>query len=260
MFDLSVYPKNDRERIASMVEGGVKLGKVRQQLLHDVHVGLTFNQLEAKAQEYIALEGAVPSFSTVPGYHWATCLMANEALCHGIPSTYVIKTGDVITIDVGLIWQGYHVDSTVTTAVGAVSQKTIDFLTVGRVALKKAISKATAGNSVYDVSNAMEQTAAKGGAGLVEQLTGHGIGHKLHLPPNIPCRAYRADKRVRFTLGQTVAIEIMYTQGDPSLLVAEDGWTYKTKDGSLSAMYEETVLITPKGPLVLTQPTIDDIL
>lgn len=260
MIDLSPFAKSDHERIAAMWEGGQKLGQIRQTLLHSAAVGMTFAHLEEKAQELIAEAGAVPSFSTVPGYDWATCIMVNDGLCHGIPNATVIRDGDVLTIDVGLIWKGYHVDSTGTRVVGTTSPDKEKFLALGREAEKKSINKVKAGVTVYEVANAMENTLKRGGAGVVEQLTGHGIGKELHMAPNIPCKAYTRDKNIRLSLGQTICVEAMYTQGLPRLVVDKDGWTYRTADGSLSAMFEETVLVGPNGPIVLTIPSIHDIL
>ncbi len=260
MIDLSTYATQDHERISAMVEGGEKLGEIRQKLLQFAQVGTTFAQIEAKAQELILQAGAVPSFSTVPGYDWATCTMVNDGLCHGIPNDTVIADGDVLTVDVGLIWKGYHVDSTGTRVVGTTSATKGRFLELGRTALQKSINKVRAGASVYDVANAMENTLKRGGAGVVEQLTGHGIGKELHMSPNIPCKAYPRDKNIFLTLGQTICVEAMYTLGSPRLVVDKDGWTYRTADGSLSAMFEETVLVGPNGPIVLTKPTIRDII
>lgn len=260
MIDLTLFAKQDHERISAMWEGGQKLGKIRQELLQTAAVGMTFAQIEERAQELIAQAGAVPSFSTVPGYDWATCVMVNDGLCHGVPTDTVIQDGDVLTVDVGLIWKGYHVDSTGTVIVGTKTPEKEAFLALGRQAEKKSINKVRAGATVYDVANAMENTLKRGGAGVVEQLTGHAIGKELHMAPNIPCKAYPRDKNIKLVLGQTICVEAMYTKGSPRLVVDKDGWTYRTADGSLSAMFEETVLVGPKGPIVLTIPSIHDII
>lgn len=257
--NINSLAKNDQIRVKAMIEGGKILGWVRLELIKAVKAGVSFNQLEKLAQELIKSKKALPSFSTVPGYHWATCLMANDALCHGIPSAYVIKPGDVITIDVGLIWQGYHVDSTMTVAVEPIAKKTVKFLELGRKALYNAINQVSSRSSVYDLSTQMEQTARTGGASVVSQLTGHGIGEKLHMPPNIPCVANPKDQKILLRAGQTIAVEIMYCQGKPDLVVDRDGWTYRSADGSLTAMFEETVLVGNNQPFVLTQPSINEL-
>ncbi len=242
----------DTQKITAMTVGGAKLHRVREALAEFVVPGVTFEAIESKAQSLIKAEGAVPSFSTVPGYHWATCLMKNDEVCHGIPKGKRVDDGDVITIDVGLIEQGYHLDTTTTVAAGSVSPDVERFLQIGRDSLRKAIAKAQVGNSVYDLSRTMQKVVETHGFGAVYQLTGHGIGKKLHDEPSIPCVAQKSDKRIKLVPGMTLAIEIMYTAGDPELVVDKDGWTYRTKDHSLSGMFEETVLITEHGPQVLT--------
>ncbi len=240
-------------KIKAMTEGGRILGMIREELVKFAEVGKNFSQIEALAQKLIQQHGAVPNFALVPGYHWATCIMKNDEVCHGIPSKdKVILDGDLITIDVGLLYQGFHVDTTASAIYGKAPAEVLEFLKVGQNALDKAISQAVIGNSVYDVSSAMQKTVERHGYGAVHQLTGHGISKQLHEDPSIPCVAIRRDKRVLFFEGQTVAIEIMYTMGKPDLYVDADGWTQRTVDGSLSGMIEHTVLITKNGPQILT--------
>jgi methionyl aminopeptidase len=243
----------DEQRITAMRHGGKLLGEVKQELVHFTRVGLTFAEIEAEAQRLIADKGAQPSFSTVPGYDWATCIMKNDELCHGIPTTEkVVEDGDVITIDVGLIYDGYHLDTTTTFIVGTTTPEKEQFLEIGKRSLVKAINKARIGNTVYDVSAAMERVVVNEGFSCVYQLCGHGIGRELHMEPEVPCIAQRRNKKDRLYEGQTLAIEIMYAAGDAYLEVDADKWTYRTADGSLSGMFEETVLITKSGPEVLT--------
>lgn len=243
----------DTKKIEAMRAGGKALGKVKTALKDFTKVGTSFEEIEAEAQRLIRAAGYTPSFSTVPGYDWATCVMKNDELCHGIPKHKYVDDGDVITIDVGLISHGYHLDTTITFAVGAVREEVTLFLERGREIVDAAIAKAKPGNSVYDISYAMEKGLKKYNYGAVTQLTGHGIGKELHMDPAIPCVAYRADKKKKLSVGQTVAIEVMYAEGSAYVVEDSDGWTYKTDDGSLSGMFEETVLITKNGPEVLTQ-------
>jgi len=244
--------QEDLKRIQAMRVGGKKLLVIKKALIDYTKPGLTFAQIEKQAQLLISQAKTKPSFSTVPGYSWATCITKNDGLCHGIPDQSVVNSGDVITIDVGLIQDGFHLDTSITFPVGPVSPQAIEFLSIGKKALSKAISRAQVGNSVYDVSRMMQKTVEERGYGAVYQLTGHGVGKELHMDPSIPCVAVKSDKRVLFKEGQTVAIEIMYTLGDPYLVLSSDGWTYQTQDGSLSGMFEETVLITANGPEILT--------
>jgi methionyl aminopeptidase len=244
--------KDLEQKITAMREGGKRLGQIKQQLAEFTQVGTTFEAIEVEAQRLIKAAGASPSFSTVPGYHWATCIMKNEGMEHGIPKGKIVEDGDIIKIDAGLIYDGYHLDTTTSFIVGTSTTEKELFLEVGQRALAKAINKARVGNTVYDISSAMQRVIEGAGFSCVYQLTGHGVGKDLHEDPSIPCVAQRADKRVNLYEGQTIAIEPMYAMGDATLVVDDDGWTYKTKDGSLAGMFEETVLITKDGPEILT--------
>jgi methionyl aminopeptidase len=181
--------------------------------------------------------------------------MKNDELCHGIPKHKRVADGDVITIDVGLIWEGYHLDTTTTFVVGTTTPEIEHFLEVGKRSLAKAIKKAVVGNSVYDISFAMQKVVEEQGFNVVYQLTGHGVGEELHGEPEIPCLAQKSDKRVKLYEGQTIAVEIMYAADDAHVIMDDDGWTYRTEDGSLSGMFEETVLVTSTTPDILTAST-----
>lgn len=243
---------NLEHKINSMRQGGKVLGVIKKRLVGFSKPGVSFEAIEAEAQKLIKKAGMVPSFSTVPGYKWATCIMKNDGVCHGIPQDQFIENGDVITIDIGLINNKFHLDTTITFAVGEVSSEIREFLNIGKKSLEKAIQSAKIGNSVYDISRAMEKPLKRKGYGVVYQLTGHGVGEQLHMDPSIPCVPDKADRNVKLFEGQTIAIENMYTMGNATLKEASDGWTYKTIDGSISGMFEETVLITEKGPEILT--------
>lgn len=242
-----------QHQIDSMRVGGKALAQVKKALADYAEVGRSFIEIERIATDLIAKAGYSPSFSTVEGYSWTTCIMKNEQLCHGIPNEQVVQDGDVITIDVGLISNGYHLDTTVSFGAGKISLKTNRFLEVGRRSLKKAIELVKPGQSVYQLSRAMEKTLLDNGYGAVYQLTGHGVGSELHQEPSIPCVANPEDKQVLLYEGQTLAIEVMYTMGNPYVVLAKDGWTYQTQDKSLSAMFEETVLVTSQGYEILTK-------
>lgn len=243
---------DDERRITAMREGGQRLRRVKKELVKFCHVGTTFEEIEAEAQRLIKEEGAIPNFALVKGYDWATCVMVNDALCHGIPKNGVLKDGDVVSIDVGLLYKKYNLDTSISFGVGKLDGDKQRFLEVGKQSLKRAISKAKVGASIYDVSRAMQKVVETKGYSAVYQLTGHGIGLKLHDDPAIPCVALKSDKKIKLHEGQTVAIEIMYTAGRPEVKEDSDGWTFRTVDGSLSGMFEETVLVTKNGPEVLT--------
>jgi methionyl aminopeptidase len=240
-------------KILAMREGGRALGKIKAQLRQIALPEVSFEEIEKKAQTLIAAAGMLPSFSTVPNYKWATCIMKNDQLCHGIPQGQLVKAGDLITIDVGLINQGFHLDTTISFAVEPVTEEVRQFLNRGQALLDKAIGAVKPGGSVYDISYQMDKGLSKFGYGAVFQLTGHGIGSRLHMEPEVPVVARRSDKRKKLSTGDTIAVEIMYAMGDPRVTESSDGWTFVTEDGSLSAMFEETVLVTSTGYEVLTK-------
>lgn len=242
-----------KKKAEVMREGGRRLAFVRDSLVEFAQLGTNFIEIDQKAFELIQAQNAKANFAMVPGYHWATCLMKNDEVCHGIPKREkVIEDGDLMKIDVGLLYDGLHVDTTVSFYRGEVSESKQRFLEIGQKSLDRAIAEAIAGNSVYDISFQMEKVLTRHNLGVVYQLTGHGIGRALHEYPNIPCYAQKRDKKNRLYDGQTVAIEVMYTLGKPDLVLDKDGWTYRTADGSLGGMIEETVLITDGEPEILT--------
>lgn len=248
------------DRVAAMRVGGSLLGSIRDELASRVKPGQTLSEIEARAQELLAKHNVTPSFSTVPGYSWATCIMRNDALCHGIPTSDKIQSGDVLTIDIGLIYQGFHLDTTISFAIAPVTAEKAKFLAVGQASLAAALEQVKAGARVYDVSRAMQRVVEAAGYSAVRELTGHGVGERLHMPPNIPCVAQQPDKRVFLQEGQTIAVEIMYAAGSSVLALDEDGWTYRTRDGSITGMFEDTVLVTDQGYEVLTKPSTSGII
>ncbi len=245
------------QKILAMTTGGKKLGSIKHALQDFAKDGVSFESIESRAQDLIAREGATPSFSTVPGYQWATCITKNSGCCHGIPKNNTVLAGDIITIDVGLVYQGYHLDTSITFFVGdltAADPKIRQFLLVGERSKEVAIAQAVVGNSVYDISHAMQREVESHGYSCVYQLTGHSIGKELHEDPQVPCIAYRSDKKHKLFEGQTLAVESMLAMGDARLRLGKDGWTYETVDGSLTGMFEDTILVTKDGPQVLTTP------
>ncbi len=235
-----------------MTEGGAHLGKIKKQLVEAVAAGVTPIAIDALADQLIAKAGDYPSFKTVRGYHHATCVNVNAAVVHGIPDATPFKPGDLVTIDVGLVHKGWHLDTSTTVQIHPTTDKVDQFLAAGRRSDATAISLALPGNSIYQVSQAMQQVIEDAGYHVIRDLTGHGIGKHLHEDPHIPCYADPAYKKVLLVPGQAYAIEVMYAMGDYHLKLGADGWTLSTADGSLSAMFEETVFITDKGQAILT--------
>ena len=239
--------------IAIMQEGGAKLRKIKEELMSRIDIGVSADDLEKLADALIKKSGGEASFKMVPGYYWATCVNVNEGIVHGIPKKEVVfKKGDVVSVDLGLFYKGFHTDTSITRAI-APDGKINDFLNVGKSALEKAVEKTSAGNRIYDISNAIEKTITTGGYTPLRALIGHGVGRELHEEPKIPCYVSEArEMSPEIKVGMTLAIEVMYTMGSPNIALADDGWTIFMRDGKISALYEETVAVTGNGPEVLT--------
>src|SRR3989304_2115452 len=239
--------------IEIMKEGGKKLGRVKKGLLKAVKVGVRASEIEELAQKLIKEEGAKPSFAMVPGYSWATCINVNEGLVHGIPKAEIVfKEKDVVSVDVGLFYKGFHTDTSFSVGLG-VDETAKKFLKTGKGALEKAIDEAKAGNRVYDISQAIEDTIKAEGYSPIKALVGHGVGRELHEGPQIPCFTLgKRQESPEIAPGMVLAIEVMYAQGSPEVEIASDGWTISMRDGKIAALYEETVAINSHGHFVLT--------
>ncbi len=240
------------DEIKIMAEGGAKLATVKKTLARAVAVGVSAADIEALAVKTIIELGAEPSFTKVPGYKWATCVNVNDGIVHGIPKKeLVFAKGDVVSVDVGVFYKGFHTDTSVTVYLGGDPQIK-KFLEVGRSTLNRAISKAKKGRFLGDISEAIESGLVSNGYNPVRALVGHGIGRELHEDPMVPCFAGYPGDDLPLGIGMVLAIEIMYTFGRGEVKTDSDGWTIRTKDGKLSALFEETVAITKDGPFVLT--------
>lgn len=242
------------EEIEIMKIGGAMLSRVKKGLKDAVEVGVSAADIEKLANELIEKEGAESSFKKVPGYSWSTCVNLNDSVVHGIPhATIVFKKNDLVSVDVGIFYKGFHTDTSFSKYLGK-DPEIKEFVRLGREALDKAISQAQVGNKIEDISRAFETAIRGGGANVIKSLVGHGVGRELHEDPMIPCYVSGSDsERVQIKVGMTLALEVMYTQGKPGIKLDADGWTLRTKDGKLSALFEETVAITADGPLVLTK-------
>lgn len=249
-------------QIDAMTIGGAKLGRVRQGLFNYTQVGISPKQIEFKARELIKAEGGELSFTKVPGYRWATCINLNAGIVHGIPTSEVpLNDGDLVTVDVGVFYHGYHTDAAFSKIVGKSTPAKDKFIKAGMEGLKNAIAAVKPGNRIGDISQAMDSTIKKYGYSCTKELTGHGVGRELHEEPMISNVVVSArDKTPLIQVGQTLAVEIIYVEGKPALVLEADGWTISTKDGTLSAVQEETVVVTEDGCSILTTPTLFQIL
>ena len=240
-------------KLEIMTEGGARLGWIKGQLMKSIKAGVTPLEIEALADKLIKEGGDKASFKMEPGYRHATCININEGMVHGIPNSIPFKPGDVVKIDMGLFHHGYHLDTAVTVQVPPYDEKISRFLETGQKALQASIDIALPGNSVFDIGQTMQQIIEGAGFNVVRDLTGHGIGRKLHMDPYIPCFADSHNKKDILQQDQTIAIEAMYTLGDWHLVEDPDGWTLSTQDHSITGYFEETVYLTSDGPIVLTK-------
>lgn len=240
--------------IQIMAEGGAKLGRVKNALAAAVKKGVSALDIEKLAVKLIKEEGASPSFSKVPGYHWATCININEGIVHGIPTADVVfKNGDVVSIDVGIYYKGFHTDTSVSVGVNP-TPEIKRFLNTGILALQRAIKAAKEGSHIYEISKAIEDVVEAEGYTTIKALVGHGVGRELHEDPQIPCFvAGKIEDSPVIKKGMTLAIEVMYAEGSDKVEILEDGWTIAMRDGKMSGLFEETVAITDEGNRVLTR-------
>lgn len=239
--------------IKKMTEGGKKLKRVKNKLKEKVAAGVSAAEIEELANDLIKEEGASASFKLVEGYSWATCVNVNDGLVHGIPKKEIVfKKGDVVSVDVGLFYEGFHTDTSFSVDIEG-SPETKRFLEAGREALKAAIKEVRPKSRVYDVSTAIEKKIKKHGYTPIRALVGHGVGKNLHEEPAIPCFTMgKREETPEIVPGMVLAVEVMYTHGSPEIVRESDEWTISTRDGKISALFEETVAVTSHGPIVLT--------
>lgn len=251
------------KEIKIMMEGGKKLAAVMDQLIKMAKPGVNLLSLEKKATFLLKKTGGEPAFKRVPGYCWSTCLNVNEEIVHAVPKNYFIKPGDVLNIDIGLFYHGFNTDMSETVFFEPkdknkphFSKKIREikkFLKIGKKTLQKAIAIAKPGKRIGDISWEIQKNIEKAGYNTARNLSGHGIGKKLHEEPLIPCFVKDEIKKTPLLRqGMTLAIEVIYMMGKPDLVYSPDKWTLKTKDGKISAVYEKTIAIGSDGSLVLT--------
>lgn len=248
-------------KLVSMRRGGELHGTLRAKLYDLVTPGVTPLDVEAEAMRLIQKLGAEPSFTRVPGYHWATCINVNDSCVHGIPtSTTPFLSGDVVTVDVGLYYQGFHLDGAFTKQVGRATKEGTQLVEGGNAALLATLEQVKPGNRVGYLASATEKALRAHGLSPFRELTGHGVGKELHEEPMLP-NYLQGDpvKTPQLVVGQTLAIEIICTLGKPALVLEDDGWTIRTRDGKLSGVFEETVEVTSDGYSILTTPALSQV-
>lgn len=238
--------------IALMRESCRLLAKVHEELEHAIRPGMTTMEIDILGDTMIRKLGCIPNFRDYNGFPASICTSVNDEVVHGIPSRHrVLQEGDIISLDAGLIYKGYHSDAARTHGVGRISPEAQKLIDVTKQSFFEGIRMAKEGNHLYDISNAIDAYVSGFGYGIVRDLVGHGIGTQLHEDPQIPNYAQQR-KGIRLQAGMTLAIEPMINMGTAEVHWGDDGWTVTSADHSLSAHYENTILITDGEPEILT--------
>ncbi len=246
-----IIKKTPRE-IELMKVAGEIVASCHELLASVIKVGMTTKELDAVAEKYIRSRGATPSFKHYNGFPASICASVNEEVVHGIPSKRVIKDGDLVSIDIGANYKGYHGDSAWTYAVGNVSDEDKHLMKITEESLFIGLEKVKPGNRIGDVSHAIQEYAETNGLSVVRELTGHGIGQILHEQPTIP-NFGAPDRGPKIKAGMALAIEPMLNLGKKNVVILEDDWTIVTADGKKSAHFEHTVIVTDDGYEILTK-------
>ncbi|MGN1171818.1 MAG: type I methionyl aminopeptidase [Lachnospiraceae bacterium] len=243
--------KSARE-IELMRESCKLLEDVFYQMEQAIRPGISTKDIDRLGEKLIRKHGCEPNFLNYNGYPASVCVSVNDEVVHGIPTDdFILQEGDIVSLDAGLIYKGYHSDMARTFGVGQISEEAERLIRVTRQSFFEGIKMAKAGNHLYDISNAIDAYVTPFGYGIVRDLVGHGIGTKLHEDPQIPNFAQKR-KGIKLQAGMTLAIEPMINMGRSDVEWLDDDWTVVTEDGSLSAHYENTVLITDGEPEILT--------
>ena len=246
-----MYIKSDRE-IELMRTAGKIVAEVLEKLKEVIQPGITTKEIDQLAEEYIRKNKAIPAFLGDGGYPASVCTSVNEEVVHGIPGSRVLEDGDIIGVDVGAFYEGYCGDAARTYEVGSCSDIAKRLIKVAEESFFAGLEYAYEGNRLYDISHAIQTHVESNGFSVVRSLVGHGIGKNMHEDPQVP--NYGLPHRgPRLMAGLTLAIEPMINAGKHNVRTLSDGWTVVTSDGSLSAHYENTIVITVNGPEILTR-------
>ena len=251
----SIHIKSSQE-IAKMRESAKIVATVLKEISAMVEPGMTTAELDAYAEDRIRQMGATPSFKGYYGFPASICASVNQEVVHGIPNAKkVLRKGDVLKVDTGAYYQGFHGDSCITIPVGKVSKNAAKLIQVAEEALYRGIEQVKAGNSLLDIAGAIEDYVKKHGYSVVESYTGHGVGKNLHEEPSVFNFRTQQIPNVKLKAGMTLAIEPILNAGSKHTRTLRDRWTVVTVDNSLSAQFEHTVLVTENGYEILTDRT-----
>ena len=242
--------KNERE-LRSMRQACKITAAARALAGEMVRPGVSTREIDKAVREFIVAQGAKPSFLGYHGFPASACISVNNTIIHGIPGGYVLKEGDIVSVDVGALYEGFHGDCAATFACGAISTEAQKLIDVTKQSFFEGIRFAKRGNRVQDISHAIQTYVESNGFSVVRSFVGHGVGRQLHEEPEVP-NFGNPGRGPRLVPGMTLAIEPMVNEGVYDVKVLKDGWTTVTADGKLSAHYENTVLITDGEPEILT--------
>lgn len=235
------------EEIEIMARASRLVAETLEMLKKHVRPGVTTEELDRLAEDFIRSQGGRPAFKGYRNYPKTLCTSVNDQVVHGIPSKRVLKEGDIVGLDLGVVVDGFYGDAAVTVPVGTISEEAARLLRVTEEALYAGISQATVGNRLSDISHAVQERAEAAGFSVVTDFVGHGIGRQLHEEPQVPNYG-KPGQGPRLQAGMVLAIEPMINMGKSEVRVLDDQWTAVTKDGSLSAHFEHTIAIQPSGP------------
>lgn len=235
------------------------VAKAHEALRSAVRPGVTTVELDELAERVIRGEGCVPSFLGYRGFPNTICVSPNDVIVHGIPDFRRLRSGDLLSIDVGAIYGGFHADAALTVPVGEVSDQAALLSATTEKALWAGLGQARPGRRIGDIGAAVQAVARPHGYGVVEGYVGHGIGRQMHEKPDVP-NVGRPGRGVKLRTGMALCVEPMFNAGTADTRVDPDGWTVRTADGALSSHWEHTVCLTPDGPIVTTAATVVNLL
>lgn len=241
-----------KEEIKIMAQAGRILAQIIKEVAGKVEPGVTTKFLDKVAENLVFKFGAKPSFKNYNGFPAVLCVSVNEELVHAIPSDRELKTGDIVSLDLGILYNGYHSDMAVTVPVGNVSPEALRLIRTAKKALKRGIKKARPGNTFGDIGNTIQRYVEDQGYSVIRDLCGHGIGKELHEDPEIPNYGKRKTGE-KVKIGMVFCLEPMIAMGDWQVKKSRDGYGFQMKDNSLCAHFEHTIAVTEAGPRVLTE-------
>jgi len=238
--------------IEKLRQSNIIVAEILNELRVNAKPGISTLELENICESEIKKRKVTAAFKGYKGYPYCICASVNDEVVHGMPSRRVLKEGDILSIDLGILSNGYYGDAAITVPIGKISEGAVKLISVADTALYLGIEEARVGNRLFDISAAVQEYVESNGFSVVRDFVGHGIGQNLHEPPQIPNFGKRG-KGIRLKAGMVFAIEPMINMGGSEVIVLDDGWTAVTRDGSLSSHFEHSIAITENGPYILSK-------